>query len=250
MSVSGIIIAKNEENMIADAIDSLSFCDEIIVVDNGSTDRTPEISEKLNCKVYKKTTDDFSELRDYGKELAKSEWILYLDADERISARLKEEIKYRISLNDFIAFRIPRKNFYLGHSEWPKIEYMERLFKKSLLKGWEGKLHESPIVEGKIGVLENSIAHYTHRDLTSMLNKTISWSDLEAQARILANHPKMSWWRFPRVMIPTFFNYYVKQKGFKLGTAGLIESIFQTYSVFITYAKLWEQQEEKLGKKA
>ncbi len=247
--ISGIIIAKNEEDLIADAIDSLNFCDEVIVIDNNSSDRTSEVSQRLGASVFSKDTDDFSKLREFGLEKAEGEWIFYLDADERAVKRLGEEIKYRITLPDFVAYRVPRKNYYLGKNEWPKVEYLERLFKNDALKGWSGKLHESPQVEGKIGKLENPIIHFTHRDLSSMLNKTIVWSDIEAKTRFEMKHPKMSLWRFPRVMVPTFFNYYFKQGGYKLGTAGLIESIFQAYSTFITYAKLWELQETVIERK-
>ncbi len=78
-----------------------------------------------------------------------------------------------------------------------------------------------------------------------MLNKTIEWSNEEAMARLESNHPKMTWWRFPRVMITAFLGYYVKQGGWKVGTAGLIESIYQSFSAFVTYARLWELQREK-----
>ena len=77
-----------------------------------------------------------------------------------------------------------------------------------------------------------------------MLNKTIEWSETEANLRFSNNHPKMSWWRFPRVMFSAFFNSYLKQGGYKAGTVGIIESIYQAFSIFITYAKLWEKQQK------
>ena len=75
-----------------------------------------------------------------------------------------------------------------------------------------------------------------------MVNKTLEWSTIEAKLRFKSNHPKMTWWRFPRVMIPAIFNSYVKQKGYKAGTVGIVESFYQAFSMFITYAKLWEMQ--------
>ena len=147
-----------------------------------------------------------------------------------------------------MAFRVRRKNYYLGSSkknEWPYIEKLERVFKKGSLKKWRGKLHESPVVEGEVGDLENFLLHFTHRNLTQMLDKTIEWSEIEAETRFKNNHPEMSWWRFPRVMIRAFFDSYFKQGGYKIGTAGLIESIYQSFSIFITYAKLWEKQNKK-----
>lgn len=243
--LSSIIIAKNEEEMIADCIDSLSFCDEIVLIDNNSTDRTVEIAKHLGARIIKGETDDFSELRNTGLKNAKGKWILYVDADERVTEALKQEIIEKIHEKNplFNAYSVRRKNFYLGNFAWPEVEEIVRLFKKTDLEGWFGKLHESPRFSGVSGKLEEYLNHYTHRNLTYMVSKTNKWSEIEATLRFDAHHPKMSWWRFPRVMATAFFTSYVKQKGYKVGTAGLIESMFQAYSMFITYAKLWEKQQ-------
>lgn len=243
--ISAIIIVKNGENLIKDCLDSVSFCDEVIVVDAGSQDKTLDISRDMGAKVYILESDNFSALRNFGLEKATGEWVLYIDVDERVTPSLRDNIKNQISNlknKDRAAFRIKRKNFYLGNYEWPFIEKIERLFRKDKLKGWEGKLHESPIFEDKVGTLDGFLLHYSHRDLTSMLDKTIEWSEVEAQLRLAANHPKMSWWRFPRVMLTAFFDSYIKQGGWKAGTVGLIESIYQSFSIFTTYARLWEMQ--------
>lgn len=246
--LTAVIIAKNEEKMITGALESLSFADEILVINNGSTDKTLEIAEKLKAKIVDINTTDFSEMRNLGLKNASYDWILYLDADERVDEKLKENLKkIIIDTSEFAAFKLNRKNYYLGKNEWPSNEKLERLFKKENLKGWSGQIHESPKVEGKIGELEGFILHFTHRDLESMLDKTISWSETEAMLRFNTNHPKMTWWRFPRVMITAFFNSYILQRGFKAGSVGLIESMYQAFSMFITYAKLWElQQNDKL----
>ena len=249
--ISAVVIAKNEENMIADCLDSLSFCDEIIIVDNGSEDRTCDIAKRMGAKVFALKTDDFSCLRNFGLEKSKNDWVLYVDADERISKLLKDEITHLTAGSDRVqqlnAYFLKRKNFYFGSSkknEWPHIEKIERFFMKDKLKGWEGKLHESPIVDGEIGVLDGFLLHYTHRDLRSMLAKTIEWSKIEAELRFNSNHPKMVLWRFPRVMITAFLDSYIKQGGWKVGTIGLIESIYQSFSMFITYTRLWEMSRE------
>lgn len=251
--ISAVILTKNSENILADCIESLAFCDEVIIIDDNSTDRTIDLAKRLGARVEKidKSSTDFSAKRNFGLKKARSKWIIYVDADERISEQLKNSILENINNRntDFSAFKIYRKNYYLGRHEWPYIETLERLFDKSYLKGWQGKLHESPIIEGKIGQLEGFLLHYTHRDLQSMVAKTIEWSALEAQSRIESNHPPMAWWRFFRVMITAFYNSYFKQRGYKAGTAGLIESIYQSYSIFITYARLWELQNQKNGKK-
>lgn len=247
-NISAIVIAKNEENMIADCLDSVSFCDEIIVVDGGSEDRTAEVAKRMGAKVFNFKSDDFSEMRNFGLRKAKGEWILYVDADERVSKELREEVTHLITNDGRIqklnGYSLKRKNFYLGSSkknEWPHIEKLERLFRKDRLRGWKGRLHESPIFVGQTGELDGFLLHYTHRDLSSMLAKTIEWSKIEAQLRFKANHPKITWWRFLRVLLTAFFDSYIMQRGWKAGVVGLIESIYQAFSMFITYARLWEK---------
>ena len=243
--LSAIVIVKNGEDLIGDCLDSLSFCDEIVVIDGGSKDKVLEISAKKGAKIFKHELNDFSLIRNFGLEKAEGEWVLYVDVDERVSPELKENIEKAIENSDFSAYKLLRKNFYLGQNEWPYIEKLERLFKKDKLKGWYGELHESPNIEGKVGEVKGFLFHYTHRDLTSMVYKTAEWSKIEAELRFKSNHPKMSWWRFPRVMISAFLNSYLKQGGYKIGTAGLVESIYQSFSMFITYARLWEMQNKK-----
>lgn len=244
IKISAVVIAKNEEDRIADCIDNLSFCSEIIVIDNASIDRTEQIAKRMGAKVYTKDTGDFASLRNLGLEKSTMDWVLYIDADERADQDLKKSIG-NISDASVSGYAVFRKNFYLGENAWPKIEKMERLFRRDKLKGWKGQLHESPIVEGHVGELDGFLLHYTHRNLSQMLKKTIEWSRVEAKLRYDSGHPKMTWWRFPRVMITTFFDYYVLQRGYKVGTVGLIESMYQSFSTFVTYARLWELQKNK-----
>jgi glycosyltransferase involved in cell wall biosynthesis len=245
IKISAIILAYNSESDIIDCLDSVSFCDErIVVLDSRSNDRTEDLAKRAGARVIKANSSDFSEKRNMGLHATKGEWVLYIDTDERVMPSLREEIcKYaNMQICKYSAFMVKRKNFYLGRHEWPTIERLERLFYREKLKRWEGELHESPIIEGEIGELNGFLEHYTHKDLRSMLDKTIQWSEVEAKLRLDAHHPKMTWWRFPRVMMPVFVNYYFKQGGWKIGTAGLIESTYQAFSIFITYAKLWEMQ--------
>lgn len=242
-TITGVIIAKDEEKMIKDALESLSFCDEIIVIDNGSKDKTKKIAEDFKAKVYEIKSEDFSDLRNLGLLKTTSDYILYLDADERLDEGLIKNVKKILGEDTrYKAFKLKRKNFYFGDSEWPETENLERLFLKSNLRTWKGKLHESPMIDGDVGKIDGFIIHFTHRDLESMLDKTIDWSSKEAVLRYNNNHPLMTWWRFPRVMTTTFLNYYIKKGGFKAGTTGLVESVYQSFSMFITYAKLWELQ--------
>ncbi|MDP3998067.1 MAG: hypothetical protein Q8P89_00415, partial [bacterium] len=173
--------------------------------------------------------------------------VFYVDADERVTPELREEIKSVISNQEAVvsAYKIPRKNFYFGNNEWPYIENVERLFKKNALKGWKGQIHESPTFDGVPGKLNGFLIHYTHRDLSSMVEKTIEWSKVEAKLRFEAGHPPVFWWRFPRMMLGEFYRSYIKQNGWRAGTVGIIESIYQAFSIFVTYARLWEMQKNR-----
>lgn len=251
IEISGVVITKNAEGLIADCLDSLSFCNEIIVIDSDSDDRTREIAEKMGAKVFVFSSGDFSESRNFGLRKTSGKWILYVDADERIDEKLKKSITHLIVSSDrgqqLNGYFLKRKNFYFGFlkkNEWPYIEHLERVFRKDSLEGWYGRLHESPKVKGNIGTLEGYLLHYTHRNLSSMVKKTIEWSKIEAELRYKSGHPKMTWWRFPRVMLTAFFDSYIRQGGWKIGVIGLIESMYQSFSIFITYARLWEMQEK------
>lgn len=244
MKLSVVVLTKNEEKMIKDCLDSVSWAGEVLIVDSGSIDKTIEIAKKYTDKIFSELGNDFSAKRNLGLEKARGDWVLYVDADERMSSSLRDEIKSEIRNQKPEIYKIKRKNFYLGNHGWPYIERIERLFRKDKLKGWQGKIHESPVVEGEIGELEGFLLHYTHRDLASMVKKTIEWSKVEAELRFKASHPKMTLWRFPRVMLTAFWDSYVRQGGWKIGTVGLIESIYQAFSIFITYARLWELQQK------
>lgn len=247
MKLSVVIISKNAQNDIADAIACVSFADEVIIVDSGSTDLTVDVAKRLKAEVFEHESLNFSELRNFGLSKARGDWIFYLDTDEVVDKILEDSIKRQIGEknNKFSAFKISRKNFYFGNHEWPYVEQIQRLFKRKALKGWYGVLHESPKIDGEIGVLDGFLLHYTHKNLSSMLEKTMQWSDLEAKLRFEAGHPKMTWWRFLRVMLTAFFDSFIKQNGYKAGVVGILESFYQSFSIFITYAKLWELQKNE-----
>jgi len=242
-SISVIIIAKNEVARIKECIEHVAWADEIIVVDNGSTDETVEIAKKLNAKIIVHRGTNFSALREEGAKAASGEWLLYIDADELVTRELQKEIEEKVQ-ESIVAYYISRKNYYLGH-EWPTKDKMIRLIKKDALISWQGKLHEHPEIQGNVGDCKEPLIHNTHRTLSEMVEKTNEWSEIEADLRLRANHPHVVWWRFIRVMVSAFWRSYVQEGGWKAGITGWVESMYQAFSMFITYAKLWERQQKK-----
>lgn len=247
-TITAIILAKNEAVRIAVCLESLSWVDEIIVVDNGSTDKTREIAKKYKAHIITDTSADFSSLRESGQKHAKGQWLLYVDADEEVPGALAQEIqdtikKFKPKISA-CGYAIKRKNHYLGHP-WPFADGMIRLFYKPALTGWKGSLHETAVVDGPVGVLTHPLIHRTHRTLEEMVEKTNAWSEIEAQLRLQSGHPPIVWWRLIRVMITGFWDSFIGQGGWRAGTVGWVESMYQAFSMFITYAKLWELQHEK-----
>lgn len=245
--ISAIIIAKNEEKLIKECMESVAFCDEILVVDGGSEDKTNDIAKNMGAKIIKEPFSDFATARNIGLQKATGEWVFYIDADERVTKELQKSIEDIVASAsvEHAAYKVHRKNFFLGNHPWPHIESMERLFYKKDLTKWFGELHESAQVNGSVGTLHGYLLHYTHRNLTLMVAKTNTWSTIEAKLRFDAHHPPVYWWRFPRVMLTAFYEYFITQKGYKAGVVGVIEGIYQAFSMFITYAKLWEMQENQ-----
>jgi glycosyltransferase involved in cell wall biosynthesis len=254
VKISAIIIAKNEEKMIVDCIKSLSWVSEIIVIDNGSTDKTELLAKRLKAKIVKNASGSFSDLRNRGSKEASGEWLLYIDADERVTPKLRQEIQRLITQPSSLllsAYAIPRKNNLLGHDMrwggwWP--DYVLRLVKKDRLIKWEGELHEQPKImenlpEGRqIGKLKNPLYHITHQSLTEMVEKTNDWSEIEAKLMFKSGHPPMNIPRFASAMFREFWYRAILKLGFLDGPIGIIEIYFQVFSRFVSYAKLWEMQ--------
>jgi glycosyltransferase involved in cell wall biosynthesis len=252
VKITAIIVARNAQELIGDCLKSVNWADEMIVVDNGSTDKTTEIAKTAGASILQVEKGSFSQRRNLGAKKSKGDWLFYIDADERVTPQLKKEIKskignWKLEIGNS-AFAIPRRNILLGREMrfggwWP--DYVLRLIKKEALVRWEGELHEQPKIKGKVGKLKNPLTHITHRSLAQMVAKTNEWSAIEARLLFKAGHPKMAWWRFISVAAREFWHRGIIKLGFLDGVVGVIEIIYQMFSRMITYAKLWEMQIEK-----
>ncbi len=250
--ISAVVIAKNEESRIRTCLESIRWVDEIIVLDNGSTDKTKQIAKEYTSRIIELNDLDFSSVRNRGTRETKGDWIIYIDSDERVLKPLQNEIAEVIASGMFSAYAISRRNIILGkevnYGPYRK-DWVIRLFKKADLEEWVGKVHEYPRFRGKLGYSKNSLLHLTHRDIDQIVLKSLEWSKIDAKLRLEAGHPQMSGWRFLRILFSELFNQGFKREGFFNGTVGIIDSILQTFSMFITYVRLWQiQQSETLEK--
>jgi glycosyltransferase involved in cell wall biosynthesis len=185
-AITATIITFNEQDRIAEAIRSLSCCDEIIVVDSGSTDRTREIARAAGARVIEHPWEGYSKQKNFAAEQARNDWILSIDADERLSIELADElVLWKNQISSACAFSMPRRVFYLGrwirHSGWypdRKVRLYDRRFCQ-----WEGDfVHEGLRVSGSIGTFHGDLLHFPYRDWNDHVARIARYTDLAASA--------------------------------------------------------------------
>lgn len=248
MHLSIVVIARNEEERIEACLKSCNFGDELILLDSGSTDKTVEIAKRNGARVVAVKSGNFAEIRNLGMQEAKGEWVLYVDADERVLKPLQDEIRELAAGTGYSAFALSRINIIFGQkvSYGPyKKDWMIRLFKKSDFETWVGKVHEYGKFKGQLGYSKNSLLHLTHRDLDHFILKSLDWSKIDAQLRLDSSHPKMDKLRFMRILFTESWNQLIRREGLFGGTVGFIDSMLQVFSLYMTYVRLWELQQPK-----
>ncbi len=247
IKISAVIIARNEEEKIEDCLKSLNWVDEIILVDGSSSDGTVQLAKKFGANIFEFEGSDFAARRNFGTKQTKGEWILHLDADERVTPKLRKEIERIIGdkKNKFTHVAIPHQNYVFRKKMihcglFP--DYVIRLFRKDKFIKWQGALHETVLVNGPLGYLNNFLVHIKHNNLADMVKKTNQWSEVEADLMFKAGHPPMNFPRFFSAISREFFLRMIKQTAFMDGTEGVIYGLYQVWSRFLSYAKLWEKQ--------
>lgn len=244
-TISAIVLTYNEESMIANCLETLQWCDEIIVVDSGSTDMTAEIAEKAGATVVITKVESFAERRNVGLKKAKSDWILYIDADERVTPQLAREIQLATEQSEYSAYAVKRNNIHYGkwmeYGGWGE-DSVERLFKKSSLDSWSGQVHESPHFTGAATVLSQSLVHLTHRNMVDGLTKTVKWTGYEAALLHESGHRPVTVTTLVRKSVMEFIRRILLKKGYKDGIEGWVEAMTQAMNKFIVYERLWELQ--------
>ena len=249
MSLSVILITKNEEANLKDCLESVSFADEIIVVDSQSSDKTQEIARSFGAKL--EITSDwpgFGPQKNRALNLTTHDWVLSIDADERVTPELKQEILTAIaSPNAADCYAIPRSSWYCGrfmkHSGWYP-DYVDRLFKRGSAKFSDHLVHERLLPTGSSGKLKNHFLHYSYRDFSQVLKKVDVYSSAAAQQAFkqgkkggLGEALIHGFW--------AFFRTYVLRRGFLDGKHGLALAISNAATSYYKYLKLWQLQNKK-----
>ncbi len=249
-SISVVISAHNEAQKIEGAIRSAKLLtDDVYVVDIESNDNTAFIAKKLGAVIFSYPFTPYVEpSREFAIKQVNTDWVLILDADERISKELAKEILNRVEDNVFTHYKIPRKNIFgnLPAGGWLKYggwwpDYQIRLISKKYFVEWPKEIHSTPIIQGQCGYLKTPLLHFFHGNFEEMVKKTIIFENIESDLLLKAGR-KVSAPTFFRKFLGELYRRLIKNKGFLDGAIGIIESVYQAFSKTITYLFLYEKK--------
>ncbi|HMV49058.1 MAG TPA: glycosyltransferase family 2 protein [Blastocatellia bacterium] len=250
MKISAKINVYNEEANIAAVCESVAWADEIVVCDSNSTDRTVEIARRYTDKIFNHEFRGYKDKHEYSDSMTTGDWILWMDADERVTSELRaaiEALKQRDPATLPDGFRIARRTEFLGrwilHSGWYP-DYQMRLYRKAA-SYWDGVApHEVAHVRGRVEILPGELLHYTSHSLSDHHRRTDTYATLAADYL----HRKGKRARGIDLFIlpiAAFIRTYLLKQGFRDGVPGLAVAMFTAYGVFLKYAKLWERRHVK-----
>ena len=246
--VSVVVITRNESENIADCLKSASWADEVIVLDDNSTDDTVKIAKQFTDKVFSRKMDIEGKHRNYAYSLARNEWALSLDADERITKELAEEVRqlFGSEMKDK-AYTIPIKTLigdrWIRYSGWypaPKV----RLFEKKSFKYEEAEVHPRVFIQGSCGHLKGDIVHYSYRTFHDFFESLNNQTTLEAK-KWFKERRKVNFIKMYRKALSRFIKGYIQKGGFKDGLLGFVISWAGAAYQFMSYVKykemLWNE---------
>lgn len=238
--ITTIVLTHNDEDHLERTLESLTWCGEIVVVDDYSTDKTVEIAKLYTKRILLHgLNDDFSAQRNFGLSKAKGEWVLFVDSDEEITEELAEEIQATVH-SAYSGFYIKRNDFWgsrwLAHGETANMKLL-RLAKKSA-GIWVQPVHEVWDVKGPVGELAHPLLHYPHPNVAQFLDEINRYSSLYA-TYLYKRGIREPWWNIiVKPKIKFFYNYLIRL-GFLDGTAGAAFAIMMSFHSFLVRGKLW-----------
>ncbi|MEK6791324.1 MAG: glycosyltransferase family 2 protein [Deltaproteobacteria bacterium] len=245
--LSVTIIALNEEHGIKDCLDGVQWADEVLVSDSGSIDKTVEICRLTGALVFSDKWLGFGAQKNLVASRAQGQWILNVDADERVSPELRDEILKAISSGAASGYYVPRKNHFAGrwirHCGWYP-DYNLRLYRKDAGAFSERAVHEAVSVNGAVGYLKNPLIHYTYEDVSDYLDRMQRYSTLSAEQM---KKDGRSATVFDLLLRPcaTFLKMFVLKRGFLDGSVGLTLSMLYAAYTLAKYAKLREMLKDR-----
>lgn len=241
--ISALVLTKNEEKNIERCLTGLSFCKEIILIDDYSEDKTLTIAKKIysKVKIYKrKLNNNFSRQRNFGLSIARGDWILFLDADEVISATLRDEIIKETRATSYSGFYIKRRDFFLEkeikHGEAGNVKLL-RLGRKNRGQ-WRRSVHEIWNIKGETSELVNPIIHYSHETIGQFIDDINKYSTIHALQKI-KDRDKRSVWKILFFPVGKFIMNYFFKLGFLDGVEGFIMAMMMSFHSFLSWSKLW-----------
>ena len=247
MSISAIVITKNEESNIERCLASLAFADEIVVLDSFSTDRTVEIARRFTDKISQREFAGYADQKNAAMELAANDWALIVDADEVVTDELAAEIRKAVESDRFDAYRMPRLTHFLGkpirHCGWYP-DYVIKLMRRSKARYPDRIVHETPDIDGAIGTLASDLLHYTYRDIDDLCRKMTAYARAAARQK-LADGERF---RLSKLFFApglAFLKKYILKQGYRDGLRGFIICAMTQTGVFLRYAMLWEMSIRK-----
>ena len=243
-----LILTYNEEKNIEECVGSVSFADEIIVIDSGSTDQTCQLAEKLGVKfVYHPMDEGFAGQRNFALQQTGADWVLYLDADERITPELAGEIQEIVEKDEQYAYEILRNNVvfgqhvgYGGHSP----DYSLRLYPRFAIS-WEGVVHEQAKVTLPIRKSKNGMLHYTYTSWDRYFFKFNQYTTMMAE-KMLENGKKTKMTDITLRPCFAFFRFYILKSGWRDGKIGFIMAAYHAFYTMTKYVKLYYLRKERL----
>ncbi|MFH2118153.1 MAG: glycosyltransferase family 2 protein [Candidatus Paceibacterota bacterium] len=245
--ITAIILTRNEASMIEGCLNTLGWCDELLIIDHNSNDETVQKAEALGAKVVSFAHPSFARRRNEAIKHATGDWLFYIDADERVTPILAKEILVHVETEQASALRFKRENYLYGflfkHGGWQN-DWVTRVFKKTDFKEWQGDIHESPLFEGEAIDLHSSLIHLTHRNTEDNLRKSANWTKLEAELIYKARVKPVTFLTLLRKGLMEFLRRAVMKKGWQDGPVGLIEALVQGINRMIVYIQVWELQQK------
>ncbi len=247
--ITAYVMTFNEARQIGDALESIKWADEIIVVDSFSIDGTVEIAREFGARIISEKFCGFGRLRNFALEAAQNDWVFSLDADERCTPELADELRRTLAAGpQFDAYHVPRKSHFMGHwmrhCGWYPDYRQPQFFNRKKMRYAHDLVHETYELDGKLGYLKEHALQFPWDSIEIAAGKLQRYSTLMAR-RYADDGKKSPFHKLITSPLAMFFKVYIVQSGWRDGRHGFILATLYSYYTFLKYAKLWEFQHGK-----